>query len=369
LYLIRKFILEMKNKLKIFFKSRLGEVLIAVILLLFAIRIALPYIVKDYVNKTLSEIPGYKGVVEDIDMNIWRGAYEIEMISLVKTDGKVPVPFFSADKIDLSVQWGALFEGSLVGEIVLENPKLNFVAGPTEEQSQSSIDTSWTDKVKELFPLKINRFEILNGEIHFRDFHSEPKVDIFLNNVFAKAENLTNSKDLSKTLLATINARGNAMGEGLFKLRADINPFEKDPTFNLDAELKNIDLKKLNNFIKAYGSFDVEEGEFELYGEFASANGKFEGYVKPIFRNLKVLSLKEDSENPLQLFWETIAGAITGLLENKSKDQFAARIPFSGSYEDPGANIWSTIGSILENAFIRALIPNVEGSINLEKVE
>lgn len=120
----------MKEKLKLFFKSRLGQAVIAIVLILIALRIALPYIVKDYVNKTLSEIPGYKGIVEDIDMNLWRGAYEIEKVSLVKTDGKVPVPFFSADKIDLSVQWGALFEGSIVGEIVLENPKINFVAGP-----------------------------------------------------------------------------------------------------------------------------------------------------------------------------------------------------------------------------------------------
>jgi len=359
----------MKEKIKTFFSSRLGEAIIAIVLLLIAVRIALPYIVKDYVNKTLSEIPGYKGIVEDIDMNLWRGAYEIEIISLVKTDGDVPVPFFSADKIDLSVQWDALFEGSLVAEIVLENPEINFVAGPSEEQSQSSVDDSWTDKVRELFPLKINRFEIHNGEIHFRDFHSDPNVDIYLNNIFASAENLTNSKDLSKTLMANINARGNAMGQGTFKLHIDINPFEKAPTFNLDAELKNIDMKKLNNFIKAYGSFDVEEGTFELYGEFAAANGKFEGYIKPLFKDLKVLSLKEDSENPLQLFWETIVGAVTGLFENQEKDQLAAKIPFSGNFEDPDANIWSTIGSVLENAFIRALIPSIEGSVNLEQVD
>jgi uncharacterized protein involved in outer membrane biogenesis len=136
-----------KERLNIFFTSRPGEIIIAVVLILLVVRIALPYIVKDYVNKTLSEIPGYKGIVEDINISLLRGAYEIENVSLVKTDGDVPVPFFSADLIDLSVQWGALFEGSIVGEIILENPKINFVSGPSEEQSQSSVDDSWTDKV------------------------------------------------------------------------------------------------------------------------------------------------------------------------------------------------------------------------------
>ncbi len=196
----------MKEKTKKIISTRSGQIIIALLLLLITIRIALPYIVKDYVNKTLDEIPGYNGIVKDIDMNLWRGAYEIEDVSLVKTGGNVPVPFFSAKKIYFSIQWGALFDGSVVGEIALESPKLNFVSGPSEKESQSSVDNSWTDKVKELFPLRINRFEIKNGEIHFRNFYSNPKVDIHIDNLKAIAENLTNSKDLSKTLMASINA-------------------------------------------------------------------------------------------------------------------------------------------------------------------
>ncbi|MGE5796385.1 MAG: DUF748 domain-containing protein [Ignavibacteria bacterium] len=356
------------NKAKYIAASRTGQILIALILILAAVRIALPYIVKDYVNKTLSEIPEYSGRVGDVDISLIRGAYVIEDVSLVKTDGKVPVPFFSAKRVDLSVQWSALFEGSVVGEIELDNPKINFVAGPSSKTSQKSVDDSWTDKVKELFPLRINRFEIHNGEIHYRDFHRDPQVNIFLRNLNATAENLTNSKDISKTLMATINATGNAMGSGTFRLHADINPFEKAPTFNLDAELKNIDLTKLNNFIKAYSKFDVEKGTFELFTELAASKGKFEGYIKPIFRNMQVLSLEKDSSNPLQLFWEAIVGAVTGLFENKSTDQLAARIPLSGNFEDPDANIWSTIGSVLENAFIKALLPSIEGSVDLKKV-
>ena len=288
-----------------------------IILILIGIRIALPYIIKDYVNNVLNSIPEYTGSIGDVDLNLWRGAYKIQDVKLLKTSGKVPVPFFSAKQLDLSVEWGALFEGSLVGEISLYNPKLNFVSGPTKKQSQQSIDTSWTDKVKQLFPLKINRFEIINGEVHFRNFHSDPKVDIYLDNIYATATNLTNSKNLSKTLIASIDAKGNAMHTGHFTLKANINPYLKEPTFDLAAKLTNVDLVKLNNFIKAYGKFDVQSGTFEVVGEFAAANGKFEGYVKPFFKNMKVLSLKEDIKNPLKLFWETIVGAVTGLFKIK----------------------------------------------------
>jgi hypothetical protein len=359
----------MKEKLKRFFKSKTAIIIIAVVIILIGFRIALPYIVKNYVNKVLDEIPGYYGRVGDINMHLWRGAYEIVDVSLIKTSGKVPVPFFSANSIDLSLQWKAIFHGSLVGKIIVYHPKLNFVSGPTPKQSQKGVNSSWTDKVKKLFPLKINHFEIKDGEIHFRNFYSSPKVDIYLDSLYATATNLTNSKKLSKTLMATIDAKGNAMKSGLFTLHLDIDPYAKQPTFDLKASLKKVDLVRLNNFIKAYGKFDVEKGTFELVGEFAAAKGKFEGYVKPFFKDMQVLSIKKDIKNPLKLFWEAIVGAVTGLFKNKKENTLAARIPFSGSFKDPNTDIWSTIGSVLQNAFIRALVPNIEGSVSLKKLE
>ena len=349
--------------------SRTGKIIIAVIIILLAFRVALPYIVKNYVNNVLDQIPGYKGRVGDIDMHLWRGAYEIENVSLIKTSGKIPVPFFSAESIDLSLQWDALFDGSLVGKITVLNPKLNFVTGPTKEKSQKSINGSWLDKVKKLFPLKINHFEIKNGQIHFRNFYSDPQVNIFLDSLYVTAENLTNSKKISKSLIAKIDAKGKAMKSGIFILHLDIDPFAKQPTFDLKAKLTDVDLVKLNSFIKAYGKFDVEKGTFDLAGEFAAANGKFEGYIKPFFKNMKVLSIKKDIKNPLKLFWEAVVGAVTGLFKNQKENQLAAKIPFSGSFNDPSADIWSTIGSILENAFIRALVPNIEGTVSIKKLE
>ena len=39
-----------------------------------AIRIALPFIIKNYVNKTLQEMEAYGGSVDDIDLHLFRGA-------------------------------------------------------------------------------------------------------------------------------------------------------------------------------------------------------------------------------------------------------------------------------------------------------
>src|SRR5580704_14047404 len=83
-------------------------VLGSLLVILLALRIALPYILLRFVNKELQTIPGYTGHVDDIDVHLYRGAYTIKVIRLDKTGGKIPVPFFAADRADLSVEWGAI---------------------------------------------------------------------------------------------------------------------------------------------------------------------------------------------------------------------------------------------------------------------
>ena len=109
-------------------------VLGSILLLLIAIRIALPYILLKLVNKELQNIPKYTGHVDDIDVALIRGAYKIKMIKLEKNGGKIAVPFFSAPLIDLSIQWESLFHGRIVGEIEVDQPVLNFVKGPTKKK-------------------------------------------------------------------------------------------------------------------------------------------------------------------------------------------------------------------------------------------
>src|SRR5687768_9717380 len=70
---------------------------VVVIVVLVAIRAAMPTVIRDYVNDQLQALEQYDGQVEDIDLSLLRGAYAIDNIRIVKTGGKQPVPFFSAN--------------------------------------------------------------------------------------------------------------------------------------------------------------------------------------------------------------------------------------------------------------------------------
>lgn len=52
----------------------------------------------------------------------------------------------------------------------------------------------------------------------------------------------------------------------------NIDPLQKNPEFDAKAELTNMQLTGINDFLKAYGHFDVSKGVFSVYAEAASKN-------------------------------------------------------------------------------------------------
>src|SRR5687768_12879504 len=94
-----------ERKLKIL---RIGLVILVLII---AFRIILPYWVLGFVNKRLAHINGYYGHVEDIDIELYHGAYEVNNIYINRVDTATnkQTPFFAAPIVDISIEWRSLF--------------------------------------------------------------------------------------------------------------------------------------------------------------------------------------------------------------------------------------------------------------------
>src|SRR5215813_13484163 len=78
-------------------------------------RALMPWAVRDYVNRTLDRNPLYSGKIGPVTIHLWRGAYSIDDVNISKTTGNVPVPFFSAKRVDFAIQWGTLLHRKIVG--------------------------------------------------------------------------------------------------------------------------------------------------------------------------------------------------------------------------------------------------------------
>ena len=346
-------------------KHKSYKIAAAIIALLIIVRIALPSIVERYVNKTLNDLPGYNGHVEDIDLHLYRGAYTIDGLVLEEEKGDPKTPFLSIARTDLSLEWKAIFKGKLVGEVLMYRPELNIkTAAESQEAMDESESEHWTEVVKSLMPITINRFEVTEGKLAYLDYTTSPDVTMHIDQMHLIAHNLANVEGSGEKLPSTVHLTGTSIGGGSLVGDMRINALKEIPDFDLDMKLTGIDLTSINDFIEAYGKFDVESGRADMFTELTLMDGHMEGYMKPFFEEVKVLNWKEDKKEDgfFRAAWEAIAGLFVEVAENQERDQVATKIPISGNVNQPDTDISTTVMNVLRHAFIRAFNKGLEGA-------
>jgi hypothetical protein len=339
------------------------------VVVLVAARLALPYAVKDYTNRKLATLESYEGHVGDIDIHLWRGAYSIDDIVIVKKGAKRPVPFFRARRTDFSVEWRSLMRGSVVATAAFDSPELNLVQAKSEKESQLGDEEDWHALVEQMFPFRFNTVQVSNGTVRFLAPGIETKDAITARKVNGHVSNLTNVIETGKETFADFRIEGQVLDGAPAYVAGSIDAFARQPTFDVNMEVKKVQLPQVNPWLREYIKADAEAGRFELYMEMAAADGKFKGYAKPILEDVDMYRSGEPEKNPLKRVWEGFLDFAANVLENKDADQVAARIPFTGTIEDPKTNLFATIASVLRNAFVSAFARSLEGSITLRDVK
>lgn len=350
--------------------NRVPKVFLVLVALLIVFRIFLPNIVRWYVNKTLSEIPGYYGRVEDVDISLWRGAYQIERMKFMKVNNKIREPYFYAELIDISIDWKALFNGKIATKIEMEHPEFTLVQGATAETTQVKVDKKWQDQVQKLYPFEINSFIVHDGKVRFKNNATKPKIDVNLSKLEGEAANLTNANHKEANLFSTIKAKAQIQKTGRMNVSMKLNPFAEPLVADFDGKIEGLDLVEVNDFAKAYGNFDFEKGKASLYIEAVTEKNAFTGYTKLLMEKVDVLDWSnEKGDSFLHKIWEGLVGAGFEILQNQGKDQFALRAPLAGKLDDIKVDGWKTFWSIVRNAFVEALPKKLENSFNFKTLE
>lgn len=332
---------------------------------LVAARMYLPVWAKEYVNRQINSVKGYEGGVEEIDIHLWRGAYSIQRMKINKTGSGIPVPFVAIRTLDLSIQWSALFHGRIVSEIDATQPVLNFATNKAGTNTQTGKGVDWTQEIKKLMPIEINRVGIHDGTLAYRNFSTDPKVNVNIRNIQGEVSNLRNVEDEKQALPSRAHFTGRSIGGGKFNFDGRMNILKQVPDLDFSAKLEGVSLPALNDYFMAFVFFDVESGEFDVYSELKVKDGAVSGYVKPIARHISLIDLNKDS-NPLKLLWESIASGVIEIFSNQRKDQFATRIPLRGNIKDVKTSIWPVLGGILRNAFVQALRKGTDSELGID---
>jgi len=340
-----------------------------VILVLILFRAFLPRLILNYSNRQLNHMKEYTGSVKDIDMHLYRGAVVIKDLVIDKTDEdgrKDTVPFVAIPRIDASIDWNALFKGKVVAKMMILEPVINYTNDIHADKELKQDTADFRELIRDLMPLTINRFEVRDGQLHYIDQSLQPPIDISMRDIYVVAANLSNVSDSNDMLPAHVSAAA-GMYDGSFNLTVDLDPLKKTPTFEMQTELKNMDLVPLNDLFKTYGNIAIEEGSFSVFAEFAGKEGEFGGYVKPFINDFKVKKHKEDDDLEQRL-WELLVGSAMKVLENPKSDQVATKVPVKGEFVDTEIETWDAIYYVLRNAFVQALRPAIENTISVNNM-
>jgi len=317
-----------------------------------------PYLVRDYINRGLADLPDYNGRVERVRLHPWNASLDVYEVHLDKRAGEIPVHFFYAPSWHIALQWSQIFHGVTRASVTVLDPQINLVTGPNADESQLSISMVWMDAVKAMIPWRVNQVRLHRGEVHFLDFQADPRVDLAVNQLEITAENMSNSEGLKVPLPATIKISARPLGTGIFAMDMGINFDEQYATFTQTVRMEHVPAIGANSALQKYLKVRVSGGEIGVYSELASDKGVYHGYVKPFFYRLEFAPKPSDEGNPGAI-WSGILNTAKGLFEN-DQHAIATQSQVSGRVDRPRVDAVSVITGALWNAYIEALRPGFD---------
>ena len=333
--------------------------------LLWLLHFIIPFVFKAIINRSLGKLEGYRGRLSGLRITLFPAAFVIHNFRLYRrNNGEAPV--VSVERLRLKFELPALLKKMFVCELRAEEPVIHI------EKEYSQVDkgaqhNSANDVVIEMpvipFPVLIHRLLVDRGRLVFTDPATKPPVNVELDDIDVRGCNFA-TEPIENLLPAEMEVHSNLYG-GRMRVRLRATLFEKQPAIDMDMEMREMDMVRMNDLLSAYGNFDVNAGTLGLFAEVAVQGNKFKGYVKPLIRNLKVLGREDKHDSFFHKVWEGLVGVVAELFQNQGKDQVGSKIPFEGTLSSPEVKIGPAVLEVLRNAFVVALKPRIDQEIGL----
>lgn len=274
------------------------------------------------------------------------------------------------NRVNLSVRGGTLtaagsaeyapaIKAVTLNRVLVHGPEVEYVHTPQTAGVESARAERTVRAAKEVandpqVQLRIDRLDIVQGGIGFVNHAARPAYRVNLTNTDLSVENLSNQREQGT---ATVRLTGRFMGSGATRLWARIRPETRGAELDLKLQVEATDMVRMNDLVRAYGAFDVAAGQFSVYTELRVTGGAIHGYVKPLFRDVKLAARGEQPVGLGQQLYEGMVAIVTKVLENRSRGEIATVITISGRVDRPEISTWEVLGRLLQNAFFKAILP------------
>jgi len=290
---------------------------------------------------------------------------EMPLRDLVALTGRYNVQLTEGTlALDGRVEYSPSKKTADIKDVLVENVKADYVFRQTlsdEKKRQEVADTAKQVHKDPTITVKVAHGKVLHSELGFVNVSARPEYRAFMADVNAEVEHFsTNLRDLSGGD-AVVKLTGRFMGTGRAVVAGTFRPEKPDPDFDLGVQIVKTDMKSFNKVVRAYADMDVAKGNLSFFSELSIKNGHVSGYVKPIFKDVELFDPKQDNDKAwTRKIYESVIEGVVELLKNQPHQQVAAETDLSGPVANPGADTWQIVGTLIQNAFFRAILPGLE---------
>jgi hypothetical protein len=350
--------------MKVRFRRVIGVLFLVLAIGMMLVRFVGSPIVTRMINKKLAALEDYTGRVDGVHLSLWRATITATDFTLSLRNQDSGEPLVRVKQASLAVAVLPLLKGTLGGHGTVDGVEVVLVKTQLDELKQDAAEKApeakaWTAVIQEAFPLEITRFEAENVRISFTDKTSTPAGRLVIDQLKLVATEVTN-RPQAEELPTHVTVQGRVGGTGSLTLDIRADPSAKQPRFETRMEIRNLALVPIHDFLLSYALIDVSDGSFEVFSEITALDGRYEGYVKPFFKDLQFKAVPDPNKNLMQRVATKVASAVTDALKNDQGD-VATKAPFKGNFENNEVDVWTTIQNLLRNAFIQSLREGLEG--------
>jgi hypothetical protein len=331
---------------------RLLIVLAVLGVLVIVVRLVLDPVAGWYTRRTLDKAPGFRADFSDVHVSLLPPAYEIRRCKIIeRPGGRWDEPLFYVERAKVSVLWRELLRGHVVGRVELERPKAVAVRRH-EEKAKKAPGIS--QQLEDLAPLKIDRFEVRDGEALIAQGKGKRAPQLWVNQVDLVASNMATRKALMEGKPSTLVMRGRIQRSGALEVDGKLDPWARKPTFTAEAALEGLDVRELHAFVAENAEMRPVSGTVNLFAKIKAKNGVLTGGVKPVFENLELRTTRKDVGTRLKTF---LADSAVEILsdDEPGRDAVATVVPIRGTLDAPDVQLVPTVLGVVRNAFVIAL--------------
>jgi hypothetical protein len=259
------------------------------------------------------------------------------------------------------VEYGPRHREARIADVTVTKLHLDYIhsaATAAAEKARGKEVEKAVQNPKPGMPVTVARLRLVDSNLGVVSPVKDGKFRFFVDGASLDVTNLSSGfwrgpvqARLAGRFLGNGSARGSATVRG-----------END--FNFAIAVDGASLPSINDLLRSYGKFDVANGTFSVYSEIRIRDGRVNGYVKPLFKDIQVYDPQKDKNKPvLKKLYEKVVGGVAHALENHQRDQVATVADLSGPVSKPNTSTWEIFTNLVSNAFVKAILPGFQREV------